>query len=84
MNHSADPQATYELLRREAASYSAALAAKPHVVVLTKADLLTGHTPPPNLRVDVPVHVISAATGAGVPALKEALWRKLSDSRATK
>ena len=81
---SADPQATYELLRREAASYSAALAAKPHVVVLTKADLLTGHTPPPKLRVDVPVHVISAATGAGVPALKEALWRKLSDSRATK
>lgn len=81
---SVDPQATYELLRREAASYSSALAAKPHVVVLTKADLLTPHTPPPTLRVDVPVHVISAATGAGVPALLEALWRTLSAPSATK
>src|SRR3989449_5161283 len=36
---SPDPQATYDLLRREAASYSQELAAKPHVVVLTKSDL---------------------------------------------
>src|SRR5213079_2764084 len=33
------PPATYELLRRDAALYSAELAAKPHVVVLTKLDL---------------------------------------------
>src|SRR3989442_364915 len=37
---SPDPQATYELLRREAALYSPQLAAKPHVVLLTKLDLL--------------------------------------------
>src|SRR5439155_23757 len=36
---SPDPQATYDLLRREAASYSKELASKPHIVVLTKADL---------------------------------------------
>ena len=81
---SADPQATYDLLRREAASYSAALAAKPHVVVLTKADLLAPGTPPPKLRVDVPVHVISAASGAGVPSLLEALWTLLREPIATK
>src|SRR6266404_2197796 len=34
-----DWQATYDLLRRDAASYSKELASKPHVVVLTKADL---------------------------------------------
>src|ERR1051325_4922939 len=36
---SPDPQASYELLLREAASYSPELAAKPHIVVLTKLDL---------------------------------------------
>src|SRR5205823_12269899 len=40
---SPDPQATYELLRKEATAYSKELAAKPHVVVLTKADLRTTH-----------------------------------------
>src|SRR5438477_6793223 len=40
---SPDPQATYELLRKEASAYSKELAAKPHVVVLTKADLRTTH-----------------------------------------
>ncbi|HMJ58480.1 MAG TPA: GTPase ObgE, partial [Gemmatimonadales bacterium] len=38
---SADPQATYDLLRRESQLYSPDLAAKPHVVVLTKTDLTT-------------------------------------------
>src|SRR5262245_31445480 len=41
---SPDPQATYELLRREAASYSKELAAKPHIVVLTKSDLASPNT----------------------------------------
>src|SRR6266566_4954337 len=47
---SPDPQATYELLLREAASYSTELAEKPHVVVLTKTDLTTPHTPLPTIR----------------------------------
>ena len=38
-----DPQATYDLLRKEAAAYSKELAAKPHIVVLTKSDLRTTH-----------------------------------------
>ncbi|HKC46018.1 MAG TPA: GTPase ObgE [Gemmatimonadales bacterium] len=74
-----EPQATYELLRREAALYNAELAAKPHVVVVTKTDLLgPGVTPAAIRTVDgAPVFAVSAVTGAGVPALLETLWQRL-------
>src|SRR5881409_1947817 len=75
---SPDPQATYDLLRREAAAYSKELASKPHVVVLTKADLRTAHgarrTP---LRTDAgaPIVTISAIARQGIPELLEQLWK---------
>lgn len=74
-----DPQAAYDLLRREAGLYNAGLAAKPHVVVVTKTDLLGPGVLPPAIRtVDgAPVIAISAVTGAGVAALLETLWQKL-------
>jgi GTP-binding protein len=74
-----EPQATYDLLRREAALYDAELAAKPHVVVVTKTDLLGPGVAPPAIRtVDgAPVLAISAVTGAGVPSLLETLWQRL-------
>src|SRR5438552_2752301 len=73
---SPDPQATYELLRREAASYSKELAAKPHVVVLTKADL-TPDTRHLSLRTDAgaPIVTISAIARQGIPELLEQLWK---------
>jgi len=87
---SADPQATYDLLRREAALYSPDLAAKPHVAVLTKGDLVSGtgsrvpgdpipDTRYPTIRTDAgaPVATISAVTRQGVPELLELLWRTL-------
>src|SRR5438128_3669968 len=65
---SPDPQATYELLRREAASYSKELAAKPHVVVLTKLDLTAPRSARPTLRTDgAPVVTISAVAREGIP-----------------
>jgi len=75
----AEPQLTYDLLRREAALYDAELAAKPHVAVVTKMDLLGPGASPPSIRtVDgAAVIPISAVTGAGVAALLEALWQKL-------
>src|SRR5213596_2094599 len=90
---SPDPQATYELLRREAALYSADLAAKPHVAVLTKLDL----RPPGSVResfrasdiptirthAGAPVVAISAVTGAGLPELLETLWQLLPVRVAT-
>jgi GTPase len=76
---SPDPQATYELLRREAALYSPELAGKPHVVVLTKLDLLPPDAARPGLRTDdgAPVHAVSAVSRAGLAELLEALWRTL-------
>ncbi len=77
---SPDPQATYELLLREAAQYSPELAAKPHVVVLTKLDLLA----PPGARLpeirpaaSAPVVAVSAVTRDGLPRLLETLWQTL-------
>lgn len=86
---SLDPQATYDLLRREAALYSPDLAAKPHVAVVTKADLSPGSLTPgwepgvsqPDTLIrteaGAPVVTISAVTRQGVPELLEVLWRTL-------
>ncbi len=83
---SPDPQATYELLRREAALYGPDLAAKPHVVVLTKMDLLAPRTPHPALRTDegAPILAVSAVTREGLPDLLESLWRTLQSAVVTK
>ena len=83
---SPDPQANYELLRREAAAYSADLAAKPHVVVLTKLDLSAPRTPHPALRTDegAPVLAVSAVTRQGLPDLLETLWRMLQSAVVTR
>src|SRR3989441_756670 len=83
---SPDPQATYELLLREAASYSPELAAKPHIVVLTKLDLSHPASRIPTIRTQAgaPVVALSAVTGAGVPELLETLWQALRAGVATR
>jgi len=75
---SPDPQATYDLLRKEAASYSKELASKPHVVVVTKSDLRTTHDGRrAMIRTSAPVVEISAVSRQGVPELLEVLWKTL-------
>ena len=83
---SPDPQATYELLLREAAAYSPELAAKPHLVVLTKADLRTPDTGHPTFRPrgGAPVVAISSVTREGLPELLETLWKALQIEAPTK
>jgi GTP-binding protein len=83
---SPEPQATYELLLREAAAYSPDLAAKPHVVVLTKLDLShpASHIPAIHTQAGAPVVGISAVTGAGLPELLETLWQALRAGVATR
>ncbi|MGH7699236.1 MAG: GTPase ObgE, partial [Gemmatimonadales bacterium] len=80
-----DPQKTYDLLRREAESFSPALATKSHVVVVTKMDLTAPRSPLPTIRTadGAPVIGISAVTGQGIPELLEALWRTLKTPTAT-
>jgi len=82
---SPDPQATYELLRGEAARYSEELARKPHVVVITKMDLLPSGEPSPVIHPHdgARVFAISAVSRAGVPELLEALWQSLRAVPAT-
>jgi GTP-binding protein len=82
---SPDPQQTYELLLREAAAYSPALAGKPHVVVLTKADLRTPDTGHPGLRPHsgAAMVAISSLTREGLPELLETLWKALRVGAAT-
>jgi GTP-binding protein len=80
----ADAQQGYETLRREATAYGAELAEKPHVVVLTKADLLPpGEAPPaiaaPEARA---VLAISAVTRQGLDELGERLWTLVEQARA--
>jgi GTP-binding protein len=79
---SPDPQATYDLLRKEAAAYSRELAAKPHVVVLTKADLRAPHAARDTLRTEAgaPVVEISAVARQGLDELLETLWTTVKSS----
>lgn len=71
-----EPQEEYERLRREVDRHSGDLAAKPHCVVFSKADLLPPDWEPP--RIEAPEawgsFVASAATRQGIPELLEALW----------
>ena len=74
-----DPRATLELLEREIATYSPALAEKPRVVVLTKADTLA-----PEDRagwaekVGLPqARLLSAHSGDGLRELLEDLWTRI-------
>ena len=77
---SPDPAADAALVARELEEYSAALARKPRVLVLTKADLLS---PEDRERAagrarEGGAVLISAHTGEGVPGLLEELWRRLA------
>ena len=79
-----DPQQGYEMLRQEAGAYGADLADKPHIVVLTKADLIPADAPPPPLRAPDAraVLAISAVTGRGLDELREQLWTLVEQARA--
>ena len=77
-----DPQATYELLRRELRGHDAALSGLPHCVVISKADLV-----PPGERPDLEapeawaILEVSAVTGEGVDELKAALWERVRQEK---
>ena len=78
---SPDAQAEYELLRSELAAYSAELADKPHVVVITKTDLLPPGEEPP--KIEAPdawgQYAVSAVARRGLDQLLEDLWSHVRD-----
>ncbi len=79
-----EPFADYLALRRELEAFSPELAARPELVALAKADLTDVREAHRALaakfrRRGVTLHLLSAATGEGVPECLRALWQMLSE-----
>ncbi len=81
---SPDLHAAFQRLRHEVRQYSPALADKPHVVVLTKRDLLPAGDPLPNIEAPGALKqlAVSSAAGTGLEELKEQLWRFIEHAKA--
>ena len=79
-----DPQAAYQRLRDEVRLYSESLTATPHVLLLTKRDLLPAADPLPAVQAPEAAGVvaISSAAGSGLEELKEFLWRFVEEFKA--
>jgi GTP-binding protein len=75
----ADPEAEYRMLRGELRAYSGALAARPHCVVRSKADLLPPGQPPRPFPVEdaLATYVVSAVTRQGIREMLEGWWAHL-------
>jgi GTP-binding protein len=80
---SPDPQHTYEGLRDEIRSYSDTLYEKPHLVILTKRDLLPADAEDPEIVAPAAAGVltISSAAGMGLDDLKEGLWSFVEEAK---
>jgi GTPase len=79
-----DPQGVYDRLRHEVGQYSGALAATPHVVLLTKRDLLPPGDPVPALRAPEAAGIltVSSVAGAGLEEMKEYLWKFVETAKS--
>ena len=81
-----DPAAAYRIVRDELAGYGHGLAEKPEIVALNKADAMTPQARSSRLRAleraaGRRVHLISGATGEGVPALLRSLADVIAERR---
>jgi len=81
-----EPLADYRAIRKELKKYSAELATRPEIVALSKADIPEVREAYPALkkrfkRAKIDLHLVSAATGEGVPELIDALFRLVREAR---
>jgi GTP-binding protein len=79
-----DSQQVYDQLRQEIRAYSEALFAKPHVVLLSKHDLLPPGAVPPELETPGALAALSFSSVAktGLEELCEFLWKAVEAARA--
>jgi GTPase len=79
-----DPSAAYQRLRKEVRSYSELLYQKPHIVVLSKRDLIPPDDPLPVLSApDARATLaVSGAARIGLDTLKAMLWDLVAEARA--
>ena len=80
-----DVAAAYQRLRHEVQLYSEELAGRPHLLVLTKQDLLPAGSELPHIEAPGALGsvAISSASGQGLDELKELLWSVVQSVRAT-
>jgi GTP-binding protein len=78
-----DPQEVYDRIRQEVKLYSLALYLRPHIMVLTKRDLLPTEARLPEVQAPEALATcsISSAAGIGIPELVELLWRLVQAER---
>ena len=78
-----DYQRDLEVLRNELSSYSSELEKKPWFVAISKIDSADedAHERIVALReeLDVDVHAFSSVSGAGVPELKDIMWKMIGE-----
>ena len=81
---SEDPQAVYEGLRHEIRSYSQALFEKPHLVVISKQDLIAPGDPLPTIPAPHAVGsvALSSAARSGLDQFNAKLWELVTAARA--
>lgn len=82
-----NPADDLDTVRHELELFDPSLVRRPQIVVANKIDALDDPARLEALRdrsatVSLPVHAISAVTGAGVPALLEAIWQQLEARRS--
>ena len=80
---SPDPQAVYERLRQEVRLYSETLAETPHLLLLTKRDLLPADDSVPVVQAPdaTSILAVSSAAGTGLAELKEFLWKFVEEAK---
>jgi GTP-binding protein len=81
-----DPVSDFDTILAELRLFDPAVAAKPQIVVASKSDAVDDASAVTRLAAHVealslPFHSISAVTGDGVPALLEAMWRVIAETR---
>jgi GTP-binding protein len=81
---SEDPAAAYHRLRKEVRSYSELLYEKPHIVLLSKRDLIPPDDPLPTFAAPEAraMMAVSSAARIGLDALKSTLWGLVAEARA--
>src|SRR5258706_9657333 len=83
-----DPVSDLDIIRQELERFQPTLAAKPQIVAASKIDAVDDESRVAAVarraaELQLPFLKVSAATGAGIPELLEAMWQRLAASRQT-
>src|SRR6266508_1254963 len=83
-----DPVSDLDIIRQELERFQPTLAAKPQIVAASKIDAVDDESRVSAVakraaELKLPFYRVSAANGAGIPELLEAMWSRLAASRQT-